>query len=162
MKKKILVVCILVFMMAAFAGCGKTEEPAKADDSNNVSTEEPIVEDDANTEEPSTEGGDASLIDMFISENQAMLAATNEAMKDTMEISISSDENDKIIYTYKYLQDLGDEATVKAAMDGAMQGQEEAMDEAVSQLKLLGIENPVVELRFENMDGEEISSYEFK
>lgn len=39
MKNKFLVVCVLVLIMSVFAGCGKTDEDANAEESKNVSME---------------------------------------------------------------------------------------------------------------------------
>ena len=153
MKKSVLIVCVLVLVMSVFAGCGKSDDTDTKGEGGAGSS--------GSSSEIVESVGNSDVIENFVKETQTELDSANEAMKDSLEMSVSA-ENDKVTFTYKFMQDMGDDTALKSALDGVLQAQEASMGEAVKHLETLGIEKPVVELKILDKDGKEISSREYK
>ena len=168
MKRKVIIICVLTLIVATFFGCGKANESSKNDGSQSTNSKT-VEENDGsqNTNSEAVEENDGSqstnskAVEEFVKESNEIMAVIMESTKDTMEAYVTA-ENDKVVYSYKFLQELGDEDAVKTAMDNAKSSQEDAMNMALDELRSLGVENPVIELKFINMDGKEVAVYEFK
>ena len=161
MKKLLVIACVLVLALGTFAGCGGGDKAAEAP------AEQPAVQEeqaDAPAEEtPAAETPQVTdeRIKAFVSQTNDAFSVVNEQTKGLMEMSVEAEGN-TVIFTYQMFIDLGDSEAAKTAVEDEMRNQEEAMTQAVAQLREEGIEDPVVRLVFIDKDGNEIVSQDYK
>ena len=159
----LLLVIVMIVCMSACSSAPKEEAPLEPAVVENEATNDDATNDDATDDSNAgtTDSNSSAIMESFVAESQSAMGAMNEAMKDVMEITLTS-EGETMTYTYKFVADVGDLSTVKQSLEGEMENQRSTMESVVKSLKDSGIANPVVVMKYVNNDGTEITSFEFK
>ena len=159
MKKALIAIFALV-MVVALAACG-------ASDKNSAPSSTPTSSANAGAQSASTSSttpGKVKSIQEFL-ETPAMkqqleaLSSTTEA--GGMKIEITAEDN-KLIYSYTYNQQIPNVDTMKSALESATEAQSFTFEAVASSIKQsVNVNDPVVVVRYRNADGSEIFSKEF-
>lgn len=104
----------------------------------------------------------ASLKEFAESEEmKSQLKTLQDQVAGVMEIDITGEDN-KLIYTFTFLQDLGDTSGMEDSFKEMADGMAPELDEVFTSLKsAVKVENPVIVMRFVDMNGKELFSQEF-
>lgn len=171
--KKLLALLLALAMLFAFAACGSSNDDDDDDDNGKTLSKVSSVKDDGDDDDDDDGKGsseitisipDASVstqIDDYIDANKETYESIMESFEDMFEFEIYS-SGSSMVYSYKYLIDLGDIDTMKEALDGAYDTSKSAM---LSDLKLLqetvpGAESIIV--KYLTKDGTVITTQEYK
>lgn len=173
--KKLLALLLAMAMLFAFAACGSSNDDDDDDDNGKTLSKVSSVKDDDEDEggdkkEEDTKSEitvsipDASVstqIDDYIDANKETYESIMESFEDMFEFEVYA-SGSSMVYSYKYLIDLGDIDTMKEALDGAYDTSKSAM---LSDLKLLqetvpGAESIIV--KYLTKDGTVITTQEYK
>ncbi|MDE6149458.1 MAG: DUF4854 domain-containing protein [Ruminococcus sp.] len=155
--KKLLAVLSCLTICLSFAACGTKDDSSAEKVESKASVESSVEE-----SEVSTDVSEGKTIQDFIDENKETFDVLKDALKDSgMEMDILAREN-SLVYTYKYTTDVGDTETVKAALDQGLESQKDTFVQVLDSLKLAVPTTESVIVEYLDMDGNVITSGEFK
>jgi hypothetical protein len=106
-------------------------------------------------------GGDKTAQDYLDAHDADELRQLKEMTRNAgMELSITA-SGDTVIYTYRYLEEMDVEAT-RAYMDTMSGVLKAGADIAIAEMKEFGVSSPVIRYVYQNIDGAQIWSGDFK
>lgn len=112
-------------------------------------------------------GGKAKTVEDYLSDKevQSQMDTLKETMKNAgIDMEVKGEGN-KLIYSYKYSEQIGEDSldVVKESLESGLDSQKSVFDGIVSTLKEdLKISDPSVVVKYLNADGTELFSREFK
>ena len=171
--KKLLALLLAMAMLFAFAACGSSNDDDDDDDNGKTLSKVSSVKDDGDDDDDDDGKGSSEItismpdtsvssqIDDYIDANKETYESIMESFENMFEFEVYA-SGSSMVYSYKYLIDLGDIDTVKEALDGAYDASKSAM---LSDLKLLqetvpGAESIIV--KYLTKDGTVITTQEYK
>lgn len=177
MKKNLLRVmaCVLAVALAlSLAACGSKPESSSAAPASSVAASSEAVSSTPASSAPESKAdssaaapaeGKYASIQEFLEDPQvsSQLETMMSALGDDMDIDVSAD-GDKLVYTFKFSQEIEDLDATKAAMEEQMKDDSFASTFkgiAASLTDAIEVENPSVVVTYLAMDGTEIYSQEY-
>lgn len=177
MKKNLfrVMACVLAFaLMLSLAACGgkannsstapnSSAASSEAASSTPVSASEPESKAESSTAAPAD--GKYASIQEFLEDPQvsSQLETMMSALGDDMDIDVSAD-GDRLVYTFKFSEEIEDLEATKSAMEEQMNDDTFAStfkNIAGSLSEAIEVENPSVVVTYLAMDGTEIYSQEY-
>lgn len=175
--KKLLALLLAMAMLFAFAACGSGSDDDDDDNSKtlskiaSVNSDEDEDEDGDKKEEdtkseitvsiPDTSSSVTNQIDAFIDANKDVYESIMESFEGMLELEIYA-SGSSMVYSYKYVNDIGDIDTVKEALDAAYDGNKSAMLSDLSALQSAVPKAESIIVKYLTKDGTVITTQEYK